>query len=1270
MPEYTRQGWITMSKIKKNIKSFYLVRLFQKMSTMKVRLLGFTLILSLCALLANAQSGEIQGKIIDEQTGEAIPFANIVVQQDGSQIMGGLTDFDGFYSLKPLSPGTYSVIVSYQGKNKEIQGVQVNSDKSTFLDINLNSAVQIDEVFVWDKPLIDPDNTTQGQSMSKEEIQRLPTRTIGGIASLAAGVGGASGGGLSIRGSRGNATLVMVDGVPVRGSSNIPQNAIEQAEVITGGIPAKYGDVTGGVISITTKGPSSKFRGGFQGLTSQFLDPYNYNLANVSLSGPLLFKDKDSDEKKPLLGFSVTAEYLYQRDPNPNPIGAWKAKDEVAEDLLENPLTESPTGTGVALRGDFLRQEDAELMKYNPNTPSNRFTLASRFNVAVSDQVNIAFGGSWDYVNSRRYIKSYTLLNSQNNFQDIANTVRGWARFTQNFKQETGGEEESSASYLKNAYYSVQVSYEKFNQLSQGAKHKNNLFDVGYVGHFDILSAPNYDYGEDTIAGTHAYRYRGEQITDIIFTPSDLNPELAAYTEYADPTIQALFDAGVPASLDFYANPAFGGIRNGDIPLGGGRVYSLWDVGNPANGYALTNNDQFRLRVDGSVDIQKPGSEDRNKHAIEFGLQYEQRVERFYTIGPRNLWNVMRQSVNRHLADLDESNPQLVYDENGVFQDTINYNYLIDLEQQSLFDKNLREALGLPIDQIVYVDEYAPETFSLDMFGADQLLTNLYSSGGGAINYYGYDFKGERNKSQPTLDDYFNEVDENGYSLRGAAAFSPIYTAAYIQDRFNFKDITARAGVRIDRYDANQPVPNDLYSLYNIQTVGEVGEVNGVSVTHPGNVGDGYKVYVNDLSNPTEIVGYRNGDVWYDAEGNELLSSDVLKDQSTSGQVTPYLVDYENADNLELDASSFKDYEPEVNIMPRLAFSFPISDVALFFAHYDVLVQRPLAGASRFIPMQYAFLEQSQGALINNPALRPERTISYELGFTQALNLSSVLTVSAYYREIRDQVQVIPVKNAYPVNYLTFGNIDFGTVKGLTFTYELRKTKNLSATANYTIQFANGTGLGPTSGANLASATFNSTQDLLRTILPTNEDNRHRINLSVDYRYGAGKDYNGPTWKIKDKYILENTGINLRMLTFSGSPYTPRSNATTIQSGVADRSSISGGINSGRLPWIFRLDGSINKQFALVVNQANNKSLACNAYLQVSNILNTINIGGVYGYTGSPEDDGYLAAQRVQSIIAAQNDAQSFRDLYNMALLNPGFYGGPRTIRLGLNVSF
>jgi len=75
--------------------------------------------------------------------------------------------------------------------------------------------------------------------------------------------------------------------------------------------------------------------------------------------------------------------------------------------------------------------------------------------------------------------------------------------------------------------------------------------------------------------------------------------------------------------------------------------------------------------------------------------------------------------------------------------------------------------------------------------------------------------------------------------------------------------------------------------------------------------------------------------------------------------------------------------------MPRVAFSFNISDEAVFFAHYDILTQRPTSN-NRFSPIDYFFIE-SRDNLISNPDLRPEKTIDYELGFQQVLTKTSSL---------------------------------------------------------------------------------------------------------------------------------------------------------------------------------------------------------------------------------------------------------------------------------------
>ena len=57
---------------------------------------------------------------------------------------------------------------------------------------------------------------------------------------------------ISIRGGRADGNSYYVDGVRTRGI-DVPKSMIGQVQIISGGIPANYGDVTGGIISVTTE---------------------------------------------------------------------------------------------------------------------------------------------------------------------------------------------------------------------------------------------------------------------------------------------------------------------------------------------------------------------------------------------------------------------------------------------------------------------------------------------------------------------------------------------------------------------------------------------------------------------------------------------------------------------------------------------------------------------------------------------------------------------------------------------------------------------------------------------------------------------------------------------------------------------------------------------------------------------------------------------------------------------------------------------------------
>ena len=130
----------------------------------------------------------------------------------------------------------------------------------------------------------------------------------------------------------------------------------------------------------------------------------------------------------------------------------------------------------------------------------------------------------------------------------------------------------------------------------------------------------------------------------------------------------------------------------------------------------------------------------------------------------------------------------------------------------------------------------------------------------------------------------------------------------------------------------------------------------------------------------------------------------------------------------------------------------------------------------------------------------------------------------------------------------------------------------------------------------------------------------------------------------------------------SGTPYTRRG----LAFGLTDAATpITGNINGSRLPWSFRIDATANKVW-------NFKSDATfsnfEVYVQLLNALNTQNVLGVYSFTGSPSDDGYLSSPQGQNAVQFQTNAQSFADLYNISLANPGLYSLPRRIRLGLRV--
>jgi hypothetical protein len=1250
------------------------------------------------AFAANAQNGEISGKVIDEN-GEGVPVANVVlVDNKGvSSGRGTVTDFDGNYSIKPLTPGKYNLQVSYVGYGSQItQGVVVNADKATFIDIKLKKAaneLKEVEIISYKVPLIDPGRTSSSNTVTAEEIANMPTRNVTDIAATTAGAFQADQGkGINIKGGRDAGTQYYIDGVKVTGVPTMPASSIEQLQVITGGIPAKYGDVVGGIVNITSKGPSQQFNGGVEVQTSQGLDAYGYNLVNGNLTGPL-WKQKKTG--KTIMGFFAAFEYLRQQDPNPSAVGVWQIRDSVLNELRQNPLVKKESAKGFNLASENITFKDMYKQKVKPNTVDQNFRGTGRIDIRPADNITLAFGGSATYRKYHDWVEKYTLFNAENNPLNTQLNWRVFGRFTHNFSakqdDEEGGKKRKSSAF-QNAFYSVQVDYEKYQTKYEDDTHGSNIFNYGYIGKFETLKSPIFGYdtfavGNQVLTG---WKQLGFQDTAVVFTPGDLNPYGTRFTEQYYELLGASKDANGRMEVYGDDNLAFTStldqIQSNQALINGQRSnlnYNIWyNTGRQYNGYGKDNdNDQYRVRLEGAFDILKPGAPSRNKHSFEFGVEFEQRIQRTYTVSPLGLWQRARSLTNSHLDALDRDNPILrINGQDYTFNDpnrpafyltdTILFNRLYNADKQTFFDKSLRNSLGLgqTNTDFIDVDALAPSQLNLNMFSPE----NLLGDGAALVTYRGYDPYGNRLTKQPSFNDFFTKRRADGELERAIGAFRPIYTAAYISDRFYFKDLTFNVGVRIDRFDANQKVLKDEYSLYPIYTKSEAAAIGGSAITHPSNIGDNYYVYVDNSKAPTAIAGYRNGNIWYDRFGNELTSGKAVAAASSTGSIQPYLKnpnsDIKDPDKFDPNGT-FEDYKPKIIVMPRLQFSFNLTDKALFFAHYDILSQRP---SNRVImdPTDYLYFTDNIGGTLNNPNLKPERTIDFELGFKQKVSNTSAFTISAFYREFRDQVQVRKIINAYPKDYITYANIDFGTTKGFTLDFDLRRTGNLSLKANYTMQFAEGTGSDDRSQANLV----NSNQPNFRSINALNYDARHLINLNANYSFGQGKDYNGPT--VKNKQILSNAGINLQLAARSGTPYTAQVNATPEGlEGQPGRPITQGSINGSRIPWYFRLNMRVWKDFTFMVGKKDAKKddkreLSLQIYLQIQNLIGSKNAVSVYRFTGTPSDDGYLTDPASSSAIQSALNPQAYKDQYAAYINRPDNYSLPRRIFLGAVFSF
>jgi outer membrane receptor protein involved in Fe transport len=356
-----------------------------------------------------------------------------------------------------------------------------------------------------------------------------------------------------------------------------------------------------------------------------------------------------------------------------------------------------------------------------------------------------------------------------------------------------------------------------------------------------------------------------------------------------------------------------------------------------------------------------------------------------------------------------------------------------------------------------------------------------------------------------------------------------------------------------------------------------------------------------------------------------------------------------------LDPEDLQANKTYSRISPRLGVAFPLDERTILRFNYGQFYQQP--NLQDLYP-SYRFLEykiNTGGYFVGfgNPNLRPEHTSAYEVGMQRQVGERIRLDMTAYYKDVKDLVEITTIPST-PKSFTTYRNRDYATIKGVDVGFTMRETNHISASINYSLSFAQGTGSVSNTQRNVAWLA----SEPPKQTSPLDFDQRHKVSMNLDWRLGRGQ---GPT--LGKWHPLEDFGLNALYNIGSGTPYTPTQVYNEIT--LANVSALlAGPLNSRYGPWTQTMDLKATRGFELGGSRFE-------GFLWVLNVFDIRNAHNVYTSTGSPQTTGWLNTDDGQAyLLNASIQGKDGLGQYELAQNDPGLYGNPRLVRFGLRTSF
>ncbi len=467
------------------------------------------------ALLAQGtQTASVNGQVMGVDA-QAIAGASVMLSSPALQFTRtAITDGEGRFIARLLPPGTYTIEISKSGF-ATTRVTQVLGVDQTFSPRVVLAAQQVVEVVVTgDLPEVDRTEVKSATNYNLDHVLALPTgRTPEALGLLTPGVTAGVGGRPQVRGAMTSSNLYLLDGQNINDNSfanrgvSFIDDTIEEVQVITGALPAEYGEVDGGVFNAVTRSGGNDFSGTLR-----------LNVSNDAKDAVTPLQDRATIQDKWNKDLQATVGGFIVKDKLWFFVGGFSRNDDSNRSISSL----AAAGPGAQGAGYTLSTKDRRVQAKLTWAMNENNTLVASYMHTEVNQGNLDSYGPGE-------LRALVKQDSLNSFLNlswrsiITKNLFSEVRFGRKTQHLTAGGDPAFGTPMSDGATGLVYNNGLFNATDGGSRRNTLTGNVKFSLFFEGLGSHQLDWGADLLQGTIQARNDQSPVSRRVFTLSNID---------------------------------------------------------------------------------------------------------------------------------------------------------------------------------------------------------------------------------------------------------------------------------------------------------------------------------------------------------------------------------------------------------------------------------------------------------------------------------------------------------------------------------------------------------------------------------------------------------------------------------------------------------------------------------------------------------------------------------------------------------------------------